>query len=265
MPLQRTVTGSSNSNQDPFGDVEHISNVNNVNTSRTDSHKTSKLVNDVSLQDNTVVGENSVLIGTSSGQFTSTTLDNVINGATDATQGYYGLLSGFYFGGSATQTVIGENDVDQWIDVELVIDPSGLFDNRPTIMKESFPSGHSGNGSSSDPIILSLEGLDMKAFANFRASMSFNPDEDGGQLESRLLFNRHSGTTPSGDFEIAEVTLSMQSGAQVDYLAEPILSFFVGDTIDTNGIGDAGRCRFQIRSDVEGTLDLRALTWYINK
>ena len=34
MALQRTITGSSNPNQDPFGDVEHISNVSNVSSSR---------------------------------------------------------------------------------------------------------------------------------------------------------------------------------------------------------------------------------------
>lgn len=265
MPLERTITGSSDPNQDPFGDVEHISDVSNVNTSRTDSHITSKLVNEVDLVDGSVVAVNDVLLGNSQGQFYPAPLQSVIDGATDATQGYYGLLSPFYFGGVATETIIDTADVDEWTDVNLTIDAAGLFDNRPTIMKESNPTGHSGSGVAGDPIIFSLEGLDMRAFANFRASMSFDPDENEGQLEARLLFNRHSGTTPSDDFEIAEVTLSMQSGADRDYLAEPILSFFVGDTIDTNGVGDAGQCRFQIRSDVEGTLDLRALTWYINK
>ena len=265
MPLQRTITSVSDDSQKPFDDIEHISNVSNVSSSRTDEHKSSKLVNEVDMVDGSIVNENDVLVANGNGQFFPSPLNSVIDGATNASQGYYGLLSPFYFGGVATETVIGTDDVDQWIDVNLTIDPQGTFDYRPTIMKESNPTGHVGVGGSADPIIFSLEGLDIRAFANFRASMSFDPDEDGGQLEARLLFNRHSGTTPSDDFEIAEVTLSMQSGADRDYLAEPILSFFVGDTIDTNGVGDAGQCRFQIRSDVEGTLDLRALTWYINK
>lgn len=95
--------------------------------------------------------------------------------------------------------------------------------------------------------------------------MTFEPDEDEGELDVRLLFNRHSGTTPSDDFEIADVALTMSQGADVEYPAEPMLSFFVGDTIDTNGPGDAGRCRFQIRSTVAGTVRMRALTWYITK
>ena len=93
--------------------------------------------------------------------------------------------------------------------------------------------------------------------------MSFTPETDEGQLETRLLFNRHSGTTPSDDFVIEEVTLAMEQGADLEYPAEPMLSFFVGDTIDTNGPGDAGQCRFQVKATVEGVVKMRALTWYV--
>lgn len=193
------------------------------------------------------------------------TLGGIASGVSDAVQGYYGMLSSFYFGGGATETEVTVDDVNTWVDVELTMDADGLFDNRPSAMKTAQPIGHSGTGASGDPVIFNLEGLNMKAFANFRASLSFEPAEDEGQFESRLLFNRHSGTTPSTDFAIEEVSLSMQNGADIDYVSEPMLSFFVGDTIDTNGAGDAGKCRFQIKSNVEGTLKLRALTWYINK
>ena len=183
----------------------------------------------------------------------------------DDVQGYYGLLSNFYFtGGLATQTVISVDQVNQWIDVNLTVDENGLFDNRPVSMIDVQPNGHSGDGADS-PILFNLEGLETTSFANFRASMSFVPEEDEGQLESRLLFNRHSGTTPSEDFSIEEVSLSMQNGADIDYVSEPMLSFFIGDTIDTNGAGDSGKCKFQIKSNVAGTIHLRALTWYINK
>lgn len=191
---------------------------------------------------------------------------SVIGGiTTEDVHGYYGLLSDFYFGGSATETVISESDVNTWVDVELSINTNGLFDNRPTVMKEAQSIGHENDGSNGNPVIFKLEGLDIKSFANFRASMSFEPEEDEGQLESRLLFNRHTGTSPSEDFSIEEVSLSMQNGADKDYITEPMLSFFVGDTIDTNGVGDAGKCRFQIKSNVTGIIKLRALTWYINK
>ena len=180
-------------------------------------------------------------------------------------QGYYGLLSPFYFGGVATDLEIGEDNVDEWTDVEMVIDAQGLFDNRVKDMKDVNAVGHEGDGSNGSPITLELEGLTTTAFANFRASLSFTPDEDEGQVETRLLFNRHSGTSPSEDFSIEEVSISMQSGADIEYTSEPMLSFFVGDTIDTNGVGDAGKCRFQIKSSVEGTLSMRALTWYLHK
>ena len=180
-------------------------------------------------------------------------------------QGYYGLLTGFYFGGVPTETEIDETNVDTWVDVVFSTDPSGTFDNRPTSMSDANAVGHAGTGADGDPIIFSLEGLDLHSAANFRSSMSFEPDTDESILETRLLFNRHSGTTPSEDFSIEEVTLNMTQGADIEYAAEPMLSFFVGDTIDTNGAGDAGQCRFQIKSSVEGTAYLRALTWYIQK
>jgi len=180
-------------------------------------------------------------------------------------QGYYGLLTDFYFGGTATETVIDLNNVNTWVDVDIDIASSGLFDNRPQDMKDAQSIGHDGDGSSSNPVIFKLEGLDTRSFANFRASMAFEPEDDEGQLESRLLFNRHSGTTPSDDFSIEEVSLSMFNGADVDYVSEPMLSFFIGDTIDTNAAGDAGKCKFQIKSNVTGIIKLRALTWYINK
>ena len=119
MPLERTITGSSDPNQDPFGDVEHISDVSNVNTSRTDSHITSKLVNEVDLVDGSVVGVNDVLLGNSQGQFYPAPLQTVIDGATDATQGYYGLLSPFYFGGVATETIIDTADVDTMLKMKM--------------------------------------------------------------------------------------------------------------------------------------------------
>ena len=182
----------------------------------------------------------------------------------DDVQGHYGLLTNFYFtGGIPTVTEIEEEDVDQWLDINFDIDAGGNFDFRPNAMKTAQINGHTGTGTQADPILFSLEGLTQSSSVNFRASLTFEPDVDESQFETRLLFNRHSGTTPSDDFAIAEVTLGMGQGADVEYDAEPMLSFFVGDTIDTNGTGDAGKCRFQIRSSVEGTLRMRALTWYI--
>ena len=198
--------------------------------------------------------------------FVASPLSGIVQQATLSTQGYYGLLTNFYFtGGSSTTTTIDTEDVGYWKDVEFNLqDPGGLFDNRPLAMQEANANGHTGTGAAGDPIVFSLEGLDTHAFANFRASMSFVPETDEGQLETRLLFERHSGTVPNDQFPIEEVTLSMEQGADIHYPAEPMLSFFVGDTIDTNAPGDAGSCRFQVKSSVEGVVHMRALTWYLN-
>ena len=180
-------------------------------------------------------------------------------------QGYYGLLTDFYFGGSDTTTSIENDDVNEWVDVLIDVNSNGRFDNRPTQMVADNILGHTGDGSEGSPIQFSLEGLDISSSGSFRASMSFTPEADEGQVETRLLFTRHSGTTPSSNFSIEDTSLEMFQGADIPYTAEPYLSFFVGDTIDTNGVGDAGTCKFQIKANVEGVLNLRALTWYINK
>ena len=261
MPINNRVSVTvTDDSQKPFEDVESTGSV-----SRNDTPRSSEDIAGSKGLATSTPNENDVLIANASGEYINTSLETVISGATLLTQGYYGLLSGFYFDGSATSTVVGIDDINNWVDVELTTDSNGLFDNRPKAMKDAVSLGHEGNGSAGSPIVFSLEGLDIRSFANFRASLSFEPDEDEGQLESRLLFNRHSGTTPSSDFSIEEVSLSMQSGADKDYISEPMLSFFIGDTIDTNGAGDAGKCRFQIKTNVAGTLKLRALTWYINK
>jgi len=265
MALTRTITGVSDDSQLPFDDGERNSSISNNNGSRSSSSQSSKLVNEVPYDGNQVVSEGDALVADANGQFVAQSLAGIIGGATLLTQGYYGLLTDFYFGGDATETIIDIDNVDTWVDVDIDIASAGLFDNRPQGMVDAQAIGHDGDGSANDPIVFKLEGLDLRSFANFRASMAFVPEDDEGQLESRLLFNRHSGTTPSDDFAIEEVSLSMFNGADVDYVSEPMLSFFVGDTIDTNAAGDAGKCRFQIKSNVEGVIKLRALTWYINK
>ena len=262
MAVERTITGT-NDGSEMFPDGTS-SSVSNNNQSTTLTNVTVNKPNAIETAFGNIQ-ENDALLADSEGKFTNVPLNTVIGNATDLTQGYYGLLSSFYFDGTATETEISVGDENTWIDVLLDVDANGTFDKRPQAMKDAFPQAIEGDGTQGNPIIFSLEGLDINAFANFRASMSFEPDEDEGELESRLLFNRHSGTTPSSDFSIEEVSLSMQNGADRDYVTEPLLTFFVGDTIDTNGIGDAGKCRFQVKSNVAGTVKLRALTWYINK
>jgi len=261
MPI-REITGV-NDGGDLFPD-NTTSSTNNNNEQTTIVNSTVSRPNEIPVSLSTIL-ENDVLVANANGLFANTPLNDVISQATLLTQGYYGLLTDFYFDGNATDTIISVSEVDTWLDVLIDTNANGIFDRRPLAMKEADATGITGDGTSGSPIVFSLEGLDTNSFLNFRASLAFEPDEDEGQLESRLLFNRHTGTTPSEDFAIEEVSLSMFNGANVDYLSEPMLSFFVGDTIDTNGVGDAGKCRFQIKSNVAGTLKLRALTWYINK
>ena len=180
-------------------------------------------------------------------------------------QGHYGLLSNYYFaGGVATDTVIEAADVDQWVDVNFTIDAEGLYDMRTNFMKEASAVGHTGAGTSADPILFDLEGLTTQSSVLVNASLSFNPDVDESQLDCRLNFFRNS-TSSLGNFFVADIAANMNQGAQEDYEAEPLLTFFCGDTISTAAPGDAGSFCFQVRSSSEGTLSLRALTLYISQ
>ena len=183
---------------------------------------------------------------------------------TDDIQGYYALLSNFYFtGGIATTVDIPLESVDTWLDVQLTVDSLGLFDYRTTTMKEAQAIGHLGTGATGDPICFKLEGLTQSSSCSLRAAFTFDPDEDGGRLESRLLFKRHSGTTPSSDFAIENNAIAMESGADIPYAGTPSTQFFIGDTIDTNAAGDAGTVQVQVKSDVAGTIALRELALFI--
>jgi len=189
-------------------------------------------------------------------------------------QGHFSLLSSFYFGGTSTQLEITETEEGQWLDVPIEIDPAGVFDYRPQEMRTLNVDGcidgpdTIANDSLGNPIpskIFLLEGLSQNSVGIFRASLTFDPDEDGGQLEGRLLFSRHSGTIPSEDFVIADTILEVTQGAETIYPSDRLITFFVGDSIDTNGPGDAGQFRFQVKSTVPGDLKVLAFSLYIQK
>lgn len=179
--------------------------------------------------------------------------------------GYLGLLTDFYFSGTATSSDIEIAEVDTWMDVVMTVHPNGTSDERPTAMKDAQTSGYSGDGSLGDPIVFLLEGLQLQSHATLRTSLTFIPDEDGGRLDSRIYLERHTGATPSADFSINAAGLAMESGADEEYPHLVDLQFFIGDTINTNAPGDAGTLRFQIKSDVTGTVKMNEMALFIQR
>ena len=186
-------------------------------------------------------------------------------------QGYVGLLSGVYFGdatGTASEILIDE--VDVWKDVIMTVQEpvlgahsGGVSDQRVRDMKDANAVGYEGDGSLGNPIKFLLEGLVQQSSATLRAALSFVPNEDGGRLDSRLYFERHSAAQPSEDFPINAAGLAMESGADEAYPHYVNIEFFVGDTINTNGVGDAGKVRFQVKSDVTGTIYMDEMALFI--
>ena len=220
------------------------------------------------LEASTTLTGDELIVNVQDGRTKHTTLDSLKNYMDDTiippVQGHYALLSNFYFtGGQATETLIEEDDTNQWLDLVMDIDPQGIFDYRPDNMVDAQSVGHSGTGALGDPICFKLEGLTLSSSANLRSVFSFDPDEDNSRLEIRLLFTRHSGTTPSAPFAIKESSVAMENGADEEYPATPNTQFFIGDTIDTNGPGDAGQVQVQIKVDTPGTLSVKEMVLFI--
>ena len=186
-------------------------------------------------------------------------------------QGYVGLLSGVYFGDAlGTAHEIAIEDVDVWQDVVMTIQApvsgvhaGGISDERVKDMKDASVQGYEGTGADGNPIKFLLEGLVQQSFATLRTSLTFVPDEDGGRLDSRIFLERHSAASPSEDFPINAAGLAMESGADEEYPHLVNVQFFIGDTINTNGVGDAGKVRFQIKSDVAGTVLMNEMAIFI--
>jgi hypothetical protein len=185
-------------------------------------------------------------------------------------QGYYGLLSGIYFDGAATSIEIPVEQINIWQDVVMTIQApvsgvhdGGVSDERVTTMKEANTVGHTGTGAFGNPIVFLLEGLQESSACTLRASLTFEPDEDGGRLDSRIFLERHSAAQPSEDFTIDSAGLSMESGADEPYPHLVSVQFFIGDTVNTNAPGDAGKIRFQIKSDVAGTVSMNEMALFI--
>lgn len=176
------------------------------------------------------------------------------------TQGHLGVITDFFFDGEGTTTIIEDTDENNWVDVNFTTHQDGLFDFRLQEMKDANAIGFDESTG-----YFELEGLTTDAFCSFKAGFSFTPEIDNGTIEVRLLFQRHTGTTPADDFPIEKTSMTMSDGADRTYADTPELSFFVGDTIDTNGAGDAGRFKFQIKSTTAGQLNMREFTLYINK
>lgn len=60
--------------------------------------------------------------------------------------GYLGLLTSYYFGGTGTTTTITPAQANQWVDVNLTVDPAGTFDFRPQDMVDADATGFEGSG-----------------------------------------------------------------------------------------------------------------------
>jgi hypothetical protein len=171
--------------------------------------------------------------------------------------GYYGLLTDYFSGGTGTSNLIEVADLNTWLDMDVTIDVTS--DYRTQAMVDADPDFF-------DPVTkeFNLEGLTTSDHIVVSAGISYTPEIDFGTLRARLLFTSHSGETPSS-FEIEGRPLPMNSGADEQYATIGAIPVFIGNLIDTNGVGDAGKFKIQFQSDVEGELILREYKVFVYK
>jgi len=166
-------------------------------------------------------------------------------------------LSGFFRmeATSPSLTTIDVGSVDTWVDVSL--DVGSTTDKRPIAMLAASLAPYA-----SDTMLFSLEGLTDDSFGIAVPVMTFDPDEDDGELSVRLLFSSHSGESPATS-TIQDIAASMAQGADEDYTSQPAIHFPVTSQIDTNAPGDAGSVKLQVNSSVAGNLTMSSLTYYL--
>ena len=180
--------------------------------------------------------------------------ENVLKDFSQKFHGFFDIKTAFESGGSATDTTIVEDDVDTWLDVNFIIEET--IDKRPTVMIEENPIAYDSTTG-----LFKLGGLGDDSFGALSSALSFDPDEDNGELSVRVLFNSNSGGTSF----IEDVAASMAQGADDDYVLQPLINFIITDNINTNGSGIEGTCKFQVKSTVPGTVSMRELTYFLYK
>lgn len=174
-------------------------------------------------------------------------------------QGYFDIKTAFHSGGSETDTVIEVEDTNAWVDLDVLVDQT--TDSRPKSMVDANVTALAYDSSTK---LFTFEGLESSSFCIFNADMSINTDEDDGEVSVRLLFNHHSGITPTTS-TLEDIAGSFAQGADEDYVIQPTLIFPINESLDTSGIGDAGKCKVQLRSTVPCTVSMRGLTWFLYK
>lgn len=155
-----------------------------------------------------------------------------------------------------TQTILLETDESIYVDVNVL--PNALVDKRPKVMVDA-----SATAFDNSSLLFNLEGLDTSSFGNVLVDFDFDPDEDEGELSLKLLFNNHSGVGSTS--EIESIVGVMTQGADQDYSFQQAIEFPITESIKTNGAGDAGQCKLQIKSTVAGTIKVKSITYFLYK
>lgn len=177
------------------------------------------------------------------------TLDNI-----SAAKGYFAIVNDAFTDSTqqGTLTELTDDDANTWLDVNLTPSATGIIDQRPQSMIDANAVGVGGSGTQADPYGLLLGGLSQESFGDFRAALKFNPDEDNAELSVRLKITQGNGDITF----IEDVAGTLTQGAEIDYVLNPSLSFFIEDTAPVSVC-------MQVNSTVAGDLFTSGFAWYL--
>ena len=146
---------------------------------------------------------------------------DLLRNSSTYTQGYLGLLTDFFFTGSATQRIVGGDDVNEWLEVGF--DIAATTDNRPVAMKEAETVGTIDgedfhiytnptvvDGTNSTSVTISTNTLTFTTGSGFGITFEGSPNtaqnDDYGNIKTDILTQDYFLVNPNDPTDKAKIT-----------------------------------------------------------
>ena len=181
----------------------------------------------------------------------------------DLHQGYYRYSTNYYTTGVANTVQNLPADEFVLIQPSVRTNKTDFMPNKMLIANNNDPWIGAGATIGTGQTEFSLAGLDDGSTVIVRIASQFNPDVDFCNVDFRLAFTTNPTTQGYGttNFNIErEQALICNEGAEVNYISETLINFYVGSSLSGMTTDTAGSFNLQVRSSEEGEFEMMALT-----
>ena len=181
----------------------------------------------------------------------------------DLHQGYYRYSTNYYTTGVANTVQNLPADEFVLIQPSVRTNKTDFMPNKMLIANNNDPWIGAGATIGTGQTQFSLAGLDDGSTVIVRVASQFNPDVDFCNVDFRLAFTTNPTTQGYGttNFNIErEQALICNEGAEVNYISETLINFYVGSSLSGMTTDTAGSFNLQVRSSEEGEFEMMALT-----